>query len=245
MKRVDFVCIALATLLASAPAIAQPAQGAGTAVSQNQRRGAQPLCKDAKGASYSQNAMIRNADGEVVRCNGGRWEPATDVTTRAQGQGAGQGQASGRGQGFGREPHPVNVKIDLTISDQTGTSQPVRKTISMLIADWGDGKVRSNGFITDARNIPIHNVGLNADASVRLVTDDKVRADITIEFTSTPAQALAVVNADTPRQPSAPTTLNETVTVLLTSGRPTIITQSADPLSDRKVTVEATATIIR
>jgi hypothetical protein len=139
----------------------------------------------------------------------------------------------------------VNVKLELTISDQSGGGQPVHKTISMLIADWGGGKVRSAGYIANENNTPIHNVGLNADAEVRLVTDDKIRATITIEFTSAPASTTPISGPDTPRSPRAPTTLNETVTVLLTSGKSTVITQSADPLSDRRVTVAATATIVR
>lgn len=45
--------------------------------------------------------------------------------------------------------------------------------------------------------------------------------------------------------PSRPPTLNESITVMLMDGKPTLISQSADPATDRKVTAELTATIIK
>ena len=39
--------------------------------------------------------------------------------------------------------------------------------------------------------------------------------------------------------------LSQSLTVLLESGKPTVVTQSADPRTDRRVTVEVTATILR
>ena len=39
--------------------------------------------------------------------------------------------------------------------------------------------------------------------------------------------------------------MNQSVTVVLDSGKPLVITQAADPVSDRKVTVEVKATLLR
>jgi hypothetical protein len=39
--------------------------------------------------------------------------------------------------------------------------------------------------------------------------------------------------------------LNENITLILESGKPTIVSQAADPTSDRKITVEVTATILK
>jgi hypothetical protein len=41
------------------------------------------------------------------------------------------------------------------------------------------------------------------------------------------------------------TMLNQSIGVVLTPGKPTIISQSADPNSDRKVAVEVTATVVK
>ena len=39
--------------------------------------------------------------------------------------------------------------------------------------------------------------------------------------------------------------LNEMLSLILESGKPTIVSQAADPTSDRKITVEVTATILK
>ena len=41
------------------------------------------------------------------------------------------------------------------------------------------------------------------------------------------------------------TSINERMTLILESGKPLVISQAADPTSDRKITVEVTATILR
>ena len=53
----------------------------------------------------------------------------------------------------------------------------------------------------------------------------------------------------TPEQAQPPSNtianLNEQMTVYLTDGKPLLISQSADPKGDRRVTVEVTATIVK
>ena len=39
----------------------------------------------------------------------------------------------------------VNVKIDITITDQTGPGDPVKKAVSMIVADRALGSIRSVG----------------------------------------------------------------------------------------------------
>jgi len=159
------------------------------------------------------------------------------VTPRAQ-EGRQTAAATARSAAQGRQP--INVKLELMISDQAGMDQPVRKTVTMLMADGYDGRVRSGGMITDSNNTPRYNVQLNADAYVELLASDKVLSRITVEYS-----AARSAGAQEGTQPLPPSGLNETVTVVLANGKPTVITQSADPSTDRKVVVEATATIIR
>lgn len=166
-----------------------------------------------------------------------------------EGQGAGQGS----GQGAGRSSlQPVNVQLEITINDQTASGQPLKKSVSLLLADGFDGRVRSTGLVhvqipagRSADNQPqftlkpLFEVELNVDASVRLLQDSRVRAAMTIQYTP------GIAGATMPAEAARPTPLNQTVTVILVSGKPLVITQAADPLSDRKVTVEVTATILR
>lgn len=153
-----------------------------------------------------------------------------------------------------RAPLATNVRIDITINDQSGTgNQPVKKSISMLLADQSSGKVRSTGMVhqqtqfglgpdgnPNIRLQPLFEVELNVDAHVELLNEDRLRTTITLEYTPGMSAVLP-----TQAQASRPSPLHESVTVIMQSGKPLVITQAADPLSDRKITVEVTATILR
>jgi hypothetical protein len=49
----------------------------------------------------------------------------------------------------------------------------------------------------------------------------------------------------TPLSPSGAFRVRQNVSIWLDSGKPMVISQSADPMSDRRLIVEVTATIIR
>ncbi|MEX2270927.1 MAG: hypothetical protein WD690_05625 [Vicinamibacterales bacterium] len=159
------------------------------------------------------------------------------------------------GRGLSRTAlQATNVRLDITINDQSAAGQPIRKTISLLIADGEGGRVRSTGTLTqqyvgpgmvtpDGKPIisvrPVGEVQLNVDAHVKLLAEDRIRTGITLEYTPGGAAPLPADTAVT----HSP--LNQSVTVILTNGKPLVITQAADPLSDRKITVEVTGTILR
>ncbi len=117
------------------------------------------------------------------------------------------------------EPPSQNVRLDVTIID-TG-DQTAKKVVSMLVADGDNGRIRSG-----------NNQGvLNVDGRPQVATDGRVYVSITIEYT--------------PDRATNTTTLNESITLVLAAGKPTLISQSADPGSDRRVSVEVTATIVK
>lgn len=133
----------------------------------------------------------------------------------------------------GQTPRFQNVRLDLTITD-TYTGEPTRKTVSML-ALMGEG-----GMIRTTNRLPSgHEVGLNVDATVGLVADGQLKVRVTFEYT--PAQSQG---DSTPRAPG-PAELHESLTVVVADGQTLQISQSADPATDRKVTVELTATVVR
>lgn len=182
-----------------------------------------------------------------------RENPGSEATATAQSQGAGSGQGQSAGT-LNANADATNIRLDVTISDQSVDGPPVKKSISLILANRGSGRVRSTGTLTQewvtpgmtrpdgtpVINIrPVGEVQLNLDAEVMIVGDNKVRTMLTLEYTpggQTPLPNESVIT----RSP-----LNQSVTVNLTSGQPLIITQAADPLSERKVTVEVTATIVR
>lgn len=253
MKRVSFILM-MALALAAAPITAQQGQ-AGAGVSTGRAK----VCRDSKGAAYSPGALLRAADGSIDRCDDGEWVPAPASTTgtSAQASPSSQGRAqptvNSTAQGTSRM-QPVNVRIDLKINDQSFGGAPVQKSISLIAADGYGGRVRSTGTLTQeyiqgSMQTPegkplvgvrvVGEVQLNVDANVSFLDQDRIRAMITLEYTPGPSEPLPAGSVFT-RSP-----LNQLVTVILTSGKPLVITQAADPLSDRKITVEATATILR
>ena len=92
----------------------------------------------------------------------------------------------------------------------------------MLIADGGGGRIRSGN------NQGVLNVDANASASS---DSTRIQLQVTIEYS--------------PDRSATTTTLNESVTLVLAPGKTTLASQSADPGSERKVTVEVTATIVK
>jgi hypothetical protein len=139
----------------------------------------------------------------------------------------------------------TNVRLDLTITDKTSAADSVKKAVTLLIANGGDARVRSHGTVLrntsgeGAQSMMV--VTLNADASINTISGDKVRAAITVEY----APSTEGSNSGATAREQRGSTLNQSVMVVLTNGKPTVIVESSDPLSDRKVTLEATATILR
>jgi hypothetical protein len=134
----------------------------------------------------------------------------------------------------------ANVKLDLNIVD-TYTGTPTRKMVSMLILNGSNGMIRTSNILAGTR------VGLNVDAAATIHQGGLITVRITFEYT--PAQSLDGQSELEKRglaQPnSRPAEIHESLTVLLQDGKPLVVSQSADPATDRKVTVEVVATILK
>jgi hypothetical protein len=129
---------------------------------------------------------------------------------------------------------PVNVRLDLTITDQIGSAAPVQKVVSLLIADQGSGMIRSEGQLPGYGAVQLH-----VDGEVRLSQGDKIRARVGLNYD------LIDPKAKSAEAQSQRTQIRESLSVILENGKPTVISQSADPVTDRKVTVEVEATIVK
>jgi len=147
---------------------------------------------------------------------------ATIVTAAAQDQPATSKPA---------EPQPArqasqaaNIRIELTITDQRTDAQTAPKTVTLLVED------RQNGRLRTGRG----NAALNVDARPEIVREGRVRVMISLEYTP----------QDSPERSIQPP-IQAMVTALLEDGKALLVSQSADPISDRKVRVEVKATIVR
>lgn len=112
-----------------------------------------------------------------------------------------------------------NIKLDLTITDAVNASTQLRKVISLYIADGRQGQVRSQseqGLI-------------NVDARLQAIRQDgkSILLQLTVEY----------------RQGVSGSLFSESLSVVVTDGQSMILSQTADPSGDRKVSVEVLATI--
>ncbi len=131
----------------------------------------------------------------------------------------------GRGAAF-EERSSQNVRVELSLTDTLTAESSTKKTVTMLIADGQGGSIRS------AANSGIQ---LNVDAGPRVRADGRIYLTLSIQYLP-----------DVPTSASrTPANLIESLSVIVTDGKPLLVSQSADPKSDRKVTVEVTTTIVK
>lgn len=130
----------------------------------------------------------------------------------------------------------TNVQIEFTLTDQTGTSAPEKKTVSMIVSSGNWGKVRSAGNVM-AIGEPPYVVDLNVDARPFVSTDGLVQLEMTLVY----EPPKGTTDGTRPGKQR----ITQSQTVVLTSGKPLVISQAADPTSDRKVVVEVKATVLK
>jgi hypothetical protein len=129
----------------------------------------------------------------------------------------------------------TNVQVELTISDQNGTATPEKKTVSMVVSSGSWGKIRSAQMVRDGGRDQV--IDLNVDARPMVSVEGPIQLELTIVY-SPPGTQTDVVRL-------RPTGVNQSLTVVLQSGKPLVISQAADPVGDRKIIVEAKATVLK
>jgi hypothetical protein len=126
-------------------------------------------------------------------------------------------------------PSLQNIRIEVSMTDTLPTEGPQKKTVTMMVVDNNSGQIRSMGP---------GNYSLSVDASPHLRPDNKIYLALTIFYVPEPS-------GQPGQQVRTPANLNEAVSVILADGKPMMISQSADPRGDRRVTVEVTATVVK
>lgn len=134
------------------------------------------------------------------------------------------------------EAQAVNIRLDLTITDQRGDAPVISKTVSMTVADRHNGRIRTQGDVRTPTGF--RPVVLNVDCQASIIPREaRARVMLTIEYRPVAAEA--------ENERSTTPNINESITVILDDGKPMVISQSADPVTDRKVKVEAKITLLR
>src|SRR5262249_6299044 len=133
-----------------------------------------------------------------------------------------------------RRGQPINVKVEVVITDQRGAATPVKKTLSAIIGDQQNGMIRSESLIANIGVVPLH---VDPDPEIR--PEGKIRLRFGLNY-------------DLPGEGQPPaaggvgkTSIRESLSLILESGKPMMVTQSADPVGDRQVMVEVKATVLK
>lgn len=157
-------------------------------------------------------------------------------------------------------PLPVNIKIEVSITDQSGSGTPARKVVSMISADRQSTNIRSSASVpvpttvmtkppgaTDStpatvqmQSFTYRNVTINVDARPAIVQKEPNRISLALGLEYIP-------RTEGRQEEMAPgmASWKESLWLILESGKPMVVSQAADPTSDRKITVEVTATILK
>jgi len=136
----------------------------------------------------------------------------------------------------------VNVKVEFTITDQLGAKPPTRKTMTLTVADKENGRIRTNTEypVSRGNSYQMSQAPLSVDV-FPTIDGGKIRLDFSLEYNLF-AEKEANLPADAP---GAKTNVSERLSAILDSGVPLIIAQSSDALTDRKLTIEVKATIVK
>ena len=130
----------------------------------------------------------------------------------------------------------LNLQVEITISDQLGTQTPDKKVVSMLVADATFGRIRASADAQLITGVGKVGTGLNVDVRPTVLEGDRILLELTVEYT--PFRESGQVT-------QRPTVLNESLSVILQSGKPMVVSQAADPFADRKIAVEVRASIVK
>jgi hypothetical protein len=141
-------------------------------------------------------------------------------------------------------PLGPNVRVEVTFTEQRSDAAVQPKTVTVTTGDGHWGRVRSQAVSSGFGASP-----LNVDARPEVQPDGRVQLALNIEYADRRINEPKPVAAGPVQVVPGPTVtdvnLSQSVTVVLESGKPLTITQSADPMSDRKVTVEVKATVLK
>jgi hypothetical protein len=149
-----------------------------------------------------------------------------------------------------------NVKVDVTITDQTGAGAAMKKVVSLVVADGRSSSVRSMTQVATQRretetSVPVNdyrNVPLNIDTYVSITAEQRVLLELKFNYGSVQRGGAATVPArDSGGAPADAMygEITENLWTLLNAGEPVVVSRSADAASDRTVTVEVKAEILR
>ena len=138
-----------------------------------------------------------------------------------------------------REGQPINVRVELTITETGAGTPPVKKTVVAVVGDGYFGSVRGQAVSQSTPGNVLERLvaPLNLDARPEILPSGKIRLTCTIQYQSTQRMA---------QERQINTDIKQNLVLNLESGKSLVISETADPIvADRNVIVEVKATILK
>jgi hypothetical protein len=117
----------------------------------------------------------------------------------------------------------VNIRLEVSISDQSGTVPTQPKVLTLLLADQNSSRLRSS----------FEDRTISMDARPAIV-DGKIRLTLTMDNQGANNPAGSKVLFWT-----------QSLTTIVDSGKPLVVLENSDPSNNRKLSVEVKATILK
>jgi len=159
----------------------------------------------------------------------------------------------------------MNVRVDVTITDQAGSAPPTKKTVSLTVSDGGRGSVRSGvtvpipstTFATAKEgdlpkpltSFSYRDMGLSLDVTSVHVRGNYVRLRLAVEYNPVDEKMASIEQtaAWLAQGPASFARFSQTLDLALENGKPLIVASSSDPVPSRNRTasLEVKATILK
>jgi hypothetical protein len=123
---------------------------------------------------------------------------------------------------------PVNIRVDVSISDQYPSGTPQIKNVMLMLADRAFGRTRA----------AFEDRVINIDARP-VIEQGRIRVQLTIENSSVPTPFMPAEEM----KKTGSLSWRNSFTLLLDNGKPVLALESADTAGKRKLTVDVKATI--
>jgi hypothetical protein len=142
---------------------------------------------------------------------------------------------------------PLNIRIEVSITDQTGQGPAAKKVVTMIAGDRQVTSIRSSASVPVrlagmAAPAPpsYRNVTINVDAHPTILAKEPTKVMVSFGLEYQPKS-----RGESEEMEPGMASVSERLSLILESGKPVVVSQAADPTSDRKITVEVTATILK
>jgi hypothetical protein len=128
------------------------------------------------------------------------------------------------------------VRLDILATDQSGTRPPVTKAMTVTVADGESARVR-NSVETQPPQAAPRQAFFAVDARA-FVEGDRVRVDFSLDYN-------AFDDSEGGNAVRSTANVRLSQGLVLENGKALVISQSTDPVTDRKFTVEVKATVVK